>query len=276
MTDRRGAFGLVVDVPEVPVEWWVEAPEHWVPWSFVWACDGQHSRGATPAGPCIETSFDGGTATFSPVQRTTTFFADRAPDPAEMVHPLFGETASLHATLEGWNPFHAGGFVVDGRVWALLGARERGKSSALAWMHEAGIAVFGDDMVVVDAGQALAGPRSLDLRRGAAEHFGIGADVGVVGARPRWRVLLPPVPAELPIAGFVQLEWSDGETVVERLKLADALRCLAAARAVIGPPGATSHLLHLATLPTIKLRRPQRWSAADASMSILLDAVSGA
>ena len=135
----------------------------------------------------------------------------------------------------GREGFHGGGIVVDGGVWAVLGDKTAGKSTTLAWLARAGVGVVSDDVLIVDGETVLAGPRSIDLREEAAERLGTGELIGRVGARDRWRVTLAPIAAELPLRGWITLEW--GEAVaVEPIRGAERLRALLPAPR--RPPGA--------------------------------------
>ena len=80
--------------------------------------------------------------------------------------------------------FHGGSFLdASGRTWGVVGSREAGKSSFLAWCATRGVPVVGDDLIVTDGTLVNAGPRCIDLRESAADRFGIGEDIGVVGDR---------------------------------------------------------------------------------------------
>src|SRR4051794_19444017 len=139
-----------------------------------------------------------------------------------LVHPYLAPVALIMARWLGREGMHGGGIVVDGGVWGVLGHKTGGKSTTLAWMALSGVPVFSDDVLVVDAGKALAGPRSVDLREEAARRLGIGEPIGRIGSRERWRMPVAPVAPELPLRGWISLEW--GERVsVERLRGAERL-----------------------------------------------------
>jgi hypothetical protein len=153
----------------------------------------------------------------------------------------------------------------------LLGEREHGKSSAIAWLAGRGVPVFADDVLVIRGGTALAGPRSLDLRRPASDYFGLGSYVGVVGTRERWRHHLEPVPPELPFAGFVALRW-DSDVAIEPVAVSDRLRILGRSATLVAA-GAELAWLDLLSLPMLALRRPKTWEAIDEAMNSVLDAI---
>ena len=110
----------------------------------------------------------------------TTTLTGGDPLPAHaLVHPVLGTTAAAHAHWQGMLTFHAGSFVSpEGGVWGLLGDREQGKSSALAWMALNGHEVFADDLTITDGERVLAGPRCIDLREASARHLLIGEELG--------------------------------------------------------------------------------------------------
>jgi hypothetical protein len=192
-----------------------------------------------------------------------------------LVHPFLAPAALVSAHWLGRETFHAGTFVVDGGAWAVVGHKGAGKSTLLAWLAERGVPVLGDDVLVIDAGDALAGPRSIDLRVGSALRLGVGEALGVVGARERWRVRLGPVPAAVPLRGWVHLGWG-AATAVEPIRGAERLARLAGHRGVrLAPVGAGRTLLELGALPAYELRRPPEWGSADAAGERLLDAVAG-
>src|SRR5690349_7180146 len=84
--------------------------------------------------------------------------------PAALVHPFLASPALVAAHWHGRETFHAGAFVVGDGAWAVLGEKGDGKSTLMAWLARRGAAVVTDDVLIVDAGSALAGPPSIDLR----------------------------------------------------------------------------------------------------------------
>src|SRR4051812_24651657 len=95
-----------------------------------------------------------------------------------LVHPYLAPVALIMARWLGREGMHGGAIVAGGGVWAVLGHKTGGKSTMLAWMALAGLEVFSDDVLVIDAGTALAGPRSVDLRDEAARRLGVGEPLG--------------------------------------------------------------------------------------------------
>lgn len=178
----------------------------------------------------------------------------------ELVHPVLGRIALRVTLARGWDAIHAGAIIGPGGAWAIVGAKERGKSSVLAACAEAGIGVLSDDVLIVADGQCLAGPRALDLRPGAAERY--GPTVAVRGGTRR-RLALPPVRAEVPLAGIVYLEWGGDSARLTRLRGSDTLGRLSENRRQDGFPRHPETLLNLAALPSYELRRPRRWDIQD-------------
>ena len=110
-----------------------------------------------------------------------TFSLPERPTDAALIHPHLASVAAIFAHWDQRETFHAGGFVVGGKVWGLLGAREAGKSSFLASLALGGVPVLCDDILVLDHLIALAGPRSIDLRADAARQLGAGEPLGLSG-----------------------------------------------------------------------------------------------
>jgi hypothetical protein len=129
---------------------------------------------------------------------------------AEMlVHPYLAFPAAVVNHWLGRVALHAGCIVVDDAAIAILGTKGAGKSSTMAAAARAGYEVLAEDLLIVDGGEAMAGPRAIDLRADAAAEFG-GRYLGVVGARERWRIALPPaLVSSAPLRAVVILSWGD-------------------------------------------------------------------
>jgi hypothetical protein len=206
-------------------------------------------------------------------QGTATFVLPHRVGTAELVHPLLAPAAAVMAYWLERESFHASGFVASGGVWGLIGDRGSGKSTTVARLALDGVGITCDDLLVVEGSSVLAGPRSVDLRREAAEQLGTGQHLGVVGARERWRLRVGAVPSSLPLKGWIFLEWG---ARVEALPLApsDRLMRLHANRGVNLPPRSPAVLLDLAALPSWELRRPRAWKSLRSAVDCLLDAVA--
>lgn len=187
----------------------------------------------------------------------------------EIVHPFLAPAAAVVSHWEGRLSFHAGAFVSDGGVWAVVGDREAGKSSTLAWLALSGHPVLADDVLVLDGRSAFTGPRAIDLREETADRFAIGAALGVVGSRRRWRVTLPQLAARIPFRGWTFLGWSDSLNV-RRMGAAECMQRLVASLTLRVNASNPERLLELATLPAWELQRPRDWDRLDEGVQSLL------
>lgn len=203
---------------------------------------------------------------------TATYTYPRELTANELVHPFLAPAAALASHWLGREAFHAGAVAVDGSAWAIVGERNHGKSSLLAYLAAEGHAVLADDLVVLGGGAVFAGPRSIDLREETAAELGVGTHLGIVGERERWRLELGEAPPPLPLGGWVFLDWGDAVEVEPRppaARLAPLLR----QRAVQLPPTDEPALLSLLDRPAWTLRRPRRWEAMPAAVAALLGAI---
>jgi hypothetical protein len=193
----------------------------------------------------------------------------------ELLHPHLGGVAAIFAHWAGRNAFHAGGMVVDGRAWGVLGDRRSGKSSLLATVAAAGHGIVCDDVLVVDGREIFAGPRFIDLREDAAGHLGVGEPLGIVGARARWRVPLAAIPPAVPLAGWIVLAWSEGpEIAIETVEPTRRLPLLAASLTLGAPPREATALLTLAALPMLEFARPRDWRSAARVADAMADVLA--
>lgn len=179
----------------------------------------------------------------------------------EIVHPRLGMLGAVYAQwLPGRVAFHAGAFRSGGRAWAVIGARERGKSTLMAALAVAGAPVLGDDTLVLEGDRCLPGVRCVDLRPDAAAHLGVSDRVVTVRGGARERLLLAGPPAEARLGGWFFLEWAD-EVAIRALPSRERIERIARAqgwhrRGVTDP----ARLLELTALPAWELRRPRDWS----------------
>jgi hypothetical protein len=191
----------------------------------------------------------------------------------ELVHPYLAPAAAVIGRWLGRESMHAGAFAVGGRALGVVGSREAGKSSTLAWLARAGVDVLCDDMLIVDGDRPFAGPRSIDLRADAAARLEVGEPIGMTGARERWRLVLGPTADSSRLVGWVFLAW--GPRVQARpLPARERIPRLAAERGLRLPPVREDALLALASLPAWELSRPQAWESLPEAADLLLELAS--
>jgi hypothetical protein len=197
------------------------------------------------------------------------------PLPADqLVHPWLATAAGMWARWLGRDVFHGGAIALDGGAWAVLGARERGKSTLLAALALDGHAIVADDALVLEGEYVFAGPRCVDVRPDAAA---VLAPAGPVAARggSRRRLTLGAVPSRLPLRGIVHLTWGD-EVALERVPLPERIERLREHNAFHSLPALESTLLELAALPTVELRRPRTLDRLSESAAALVDGLGHA
>lgn len=223
-----------------------------------------------PAGTKALALLDGGRLVLDRRARIADFETPEHLDDDDLVHPYLAPAAAVMAGWQGWDTFHAGAFATDGRAFAVLGERERGKSTLLAALALDGVPIVTDDVLVVERGIAQAGPRCIDLRR----------DDGLPAAAlepsrssTRARLRLPPLAATAELAGWVALEWGK-RLELERLRPSERLHRLASSHSRAGDPRDDA-LLELARLPGWMLRRPPRLELLPETIRRLLELVSG-
>lgn len=271
---RRGAYGYRIAGVPAGQSLLVPAPTHWPELEL-------EVRVTTEAPPPRESVTDtaavlrprsGGWVSIDRALGTATFSLPQRPTDAALIHPHLASVAAMFAHWYERETFHAGAFVVAGKVWGVLGEREAGKSSFLASLALAGIPVLCDDILVLDHLTALAGPRSIDLRADAAQQLAVGEPLGIVGTRERWRLMLGSVPAELPMGGWISLRWDD-RTEASPIRGSNRLRELGAHRGLTLYPPKPDALIELSALPFMTLRRPRRWDSGDGAVKCMLDAL---
>jgi hypothetical protein len=184
----------------------------------------------------------------------------------ELVHPGLTAAAWLAARVRGDEVMHAGAYVHDDGAWIVIGDHEGGKSTTLALLLAMGVEILADDMVVIRAGRACAGPRCLDLRPEAGARLEVGVPVREEFKR---RVSLPPIRAEYPIRGFVHLAWSEG-LACERLRPAERMARLLEHTGQ-PPRRRPAEILQLSALPHFLLSRAQDWETATRSAELLIE-----
>lgn len=196
----------------------------------------------------------------------------RIPDTpiSELVHPGLTAAAWLAARLRGEEVMHAGAYVVEDGAWIVIGDHEHGKSTLLGLLFSMGSEILADDMIVVRSGRACAGPRCLDLRAEASERLELGSPARL---GYKHRVGLPPIAAELPIHGFVHLDWSD-DLSLRRLRPSERMSRLLAHTGQ-PPRRRPSEMLELSELPHFLLSRPRDWDMAVRSAELAQGIMTG-
>lgn len=265
-----GAYGL--RLPGMPGQNYLKtAPDDWVPWTF------EVDSSPLVKRPAQQVSVDSATLYTQPrgyvhIDRqtaTTRVYQGKIPAREAFVHPLLASTALMVAE---WNKrlvFHGGVFLDSGGyAWGVLGDREHGKSSFLGWCVANGIEVLSDDLVVTDGHQVLAGPRCIDLRESAAEYFGIGTDIGVVGTRRRWRVQLDDGRNCAPLGGWIALKW--GDVAVRTMTAQERVATLVANRGINVAQNHQVPWLNAISAPAFEFTRPQDWAHVDLAMDALM------
>jgi hypothetical protein len=265
---RPGAYGLALpDLPDA-AELLVDAPAGWMDWHIERREDsGRPSEFVGDAHARLR-SAPSGWVDVDRARQTSTFNLPRPVRDREVVHPYLASTASVTAHWQGMQSFHAGAFVIDDRVWAVLGDRGAGKSSLLAHLALEGVPILTDDVLVIREGVALAGPRCIDLRAEPASRFKVGEALGVVGRRERWRLQLDPVQPELPMAGWICLAW--GGTSIDVVQPQDSLMALFANLSLRVDPSDPATLVDLLALPMVLARRRPDFSDLGKDAASLL------
>jgi hypothetical protein len=207
------------------------------------------------------------------VGASATFYLRSSPPDGDLVHPYLAPAAAVAARWAGRESFHAGAVLVDGGAWGVLGDKETGKSSTMAWLALHGYDVLVDDLLVLDGDDALAGPRCIDLREEPSARLGAGEPLGLVGLRERWRLALGPVAPRVPFRGWVTLGWGDRVDVAP-VRAADRLLALLPLRSVRLVPPAPEALMRLASFPVLHLSRPKVWESLPDATGALLEAIA--
>lgn len=269
---RWGAYGLHLTGLETVGPSLVEAPATWPNVSVERVLAPGATRPDTLTDDRAEYSITGcpGSVRIDRSPLRVRFAAPAGLSDDEIIHPGLAGVASIVNRWLDRDAFHAGAFLVGSGAWAVLGAKEAGKSSTLGYVAAKGIGVVSDDVLVVEDGRALAGPRFVDLRAEAAEWMGQGIDIGVVGIRRRWRMHTSSVPAEAPLRGWIVPEWGERIEIGTVPPLA-RLPLLCANLGLVLPPRDAVRLLRLASLPFLVFRRPRRWDAMHEAMDALCD-----
>ncbi len=213
---------------------------------------------------------DGGALELDRASRSARLTTRRPLTDDELAHPYLAPIAAVHSHWLGRAAFHAGAIVVDGYTWGVIGERHAGKSTLLAAIASEGGIVLADDLLVMDGVEVFCGPRTLDLREEAAKWFGGTRDLGMAGARERWRMDLGPAPPSAPLAGWIVPGWSESITIT-RQPGAAAAHHIAPARSVTGLAIEPAAFMTASSYPAIEFNRPKNLSQIAAGVHRLLD-----
>lgn len=268
----RGAYGFRLRGVDGARALLVPAPDEWPVLELAWRMD----RSPPPDDEFIGDTYArlglaaGGSVHIDRARGHAEYLMPVRPRDAEFVHPHLVPAAAIAARWLGRESFHGGGVVLGDGAWAMVGDKEAGKSSTLASLARAGHAVLADDLLVVDGRDALAGPRSIDLRESAAQVLGVGEPLGRVGLRDRWRVTLEPIAPAFELRGWVTLAWHDGPPEIVAVRGAERLRAIAPHRAVRLAPTDPHVVIALSALPCYELRRPRDWASLRDATDLLV------
>jgi hypothetical protein len=198
-------------------------------------------------------------------------FTGRVPPAADVLHPYLGPAAAAAHAWEGREAIHAGAFRTARGAVLLLGDKEAGKSSMLAWLSaELDQEVVADDLCVLQSGAVLPGPSCIDLRDPTALRYGSRWSGQLVRASERIRLAVRQGGADpVPVAGNVVLGWADRVRIesvspVERLGLIVAQRYFGSLE-----PDPVA-VLDLLSRPMVRLLRPRDLSSLPAAAEALL------
>jgi hypothetical protein len=182
------------------------------------------------------------------------------PPDADLLHPYLAPAAALVWRWAGREAIHAGAFVGGRGAVVVLGGKNAGKSTTLAWLSQVGQSVLADDLAVVDDGHVLAGPRSIDLRVPLTPP---SEDARRVRGGDRTRVTLPEAPRRLPVAGVAVIAWGP-RVQVTSVAVEQRWGFLAPQRSLPSLPDNAVSLLELVAAPTLLFTRPPNLTSVAA------------
>jgi hypothetical protein len=268
--ERRGCYGL--QLPN-----WPGASDLLLPADPSWPLLALESRGLPtelPAPSGVRDTYAdieiiGGRLQMQRSPLRATYLLDRLLDHQALVHPYLAVPAAISNHWLGRQVFHAGAFVVDDGAWAIIAEKQGGKSSTLAWLDGHGIDVLTDDLLVVDAGIALAGPRCIDLRAETATALDCGTLLHGADGRDRWRLTTRGSQKRAPLRGWIVPAWDDVVSVGS-LPTAERLSCVLGHRSVLTMDQDPEAFLELAMRPCLRFARPRSLEAMGRSIEALL------
>ena len=212
----------------------------------------------------------------SPVP-TATFRLTRELSPAELLHPWLVPAAAAASIWQGHKVLHGGVVCAGSLAVAVVGDKDGGKSSLLAWASTyPGLHVLADDLVVINNEKVYAGPRCIDLRAAALPHLPLhDRDAEQVRGGTRTRLILPPGPTAARLVGIVVLAWAD-ELSLEPVPVVDRLGTLLPHAMIGSLPAGHGGVLDFVRFPTWRLSRPRDWAKMPAAVESLRDILAAA
>ena len=201
---------------------------------------------------------------------TASFHLASRPSDLDLLHPYLAAAAAVYWQWHGFEAMHAGAFTTDRGAVLLLGPKESGKSTTLAWLATDGrTPVLTDDLAVLRARTVLPGPGAIDLRDGV----GALADAGrSVRDGDRMRIRLEPC-TEAPLAGIAVLGWSECISIVD-VPPPERAAVLLAQRAFSTPEPDPLAMLELVATPMVRAHRPRDLEELPAFFGALVDRFS--
>jgi hypothetical protein len=193
------------------------------------------------------------------------------PPAADVLHPCLAPAAAIVHVWAGREAIHAGAFITPAGTVLLLGGKEAGKSSVLAWLAaELDQQVLADDLCVLIDGEVLPGPCCVDLREPTVRRYGMRWGGRLVRSRDRTRLTLDPASAgPTAVAGIVVLGWAESVRF-EPVPLDDRLGLLVNQRYFGGLEADPVALLDLIATPMFRLLRPRDLDVLPATAEALL------
>ncbi len=261
MSSRPGAYGLALTGVDgaahlLPSAQEGDQPLHvilapWRPWSGQHVDDDDHLRCKL---------VDEGSLALDRAARTATFVIRPPVDAEDVAHPLLAAAAATFCRWDGFAVLHGGVVARDGRALAVVGEQEAGKSSLLGWiaLHRDDLDILADDLVVIRDGVVRAGPRSIDLRPGAAAALPLTTSAVSTRNGSRTRLRVRPGPTSATIHDVVVLTWGTQLGLVQ-VPVSERLRVLHSHTTVRHDKASAARLLALIELRVWVLTRPASW-----------------
>jgi hypothetical protein len=197
------------------------------------------------------------------------FVTSRPLSSDELLHPWLVPAAATANAWLGRRVLHGGLVSKKDRALAIIGDKEAGKSTLLAWLAlEAGLTVLCDDLVVLDGDTVFRGPQCIDLRPPSLAYLPAAAGATLVRDGTRLRLPLPRPPATATFVGFVVLEWG-ATTAIHAVPPAQHLPNILPHAFTEGIPAGVAGVLGFARYRMWRLTRPRDGnSLADSALLI--------